>query len=145
MKIIIEDVSDGEEEQIIIRCSEINNKILQLISDIKSQQQSIVGYENNVIHRLKPADVYYFDTVDNKTFAYCSAKIYEVRKKLYELESDFVNSDFLRVSKSIILNVKKIKTISPAFSGRFEALLDNSEKVIISRQYVPSLKKKLGI
>lgn len=145
MKIIIEDVSDGEEEQIIIRCSEINNKILQLISDIKSQQQSIVGYENNVIHRLKPADVYYFDTVDNKTFAYCSAKIYEVRKKLYELESDFVNSDFLRVSKSIILNVKKIKTINPAFSGRFEALLDNSEKVIISRQYVPSLKKKLGI
>lgn len=145
MKIIIEDIADGEEDQIIIRCSEINNEILQLISEIKSQQQILIGYDKNVIHRLNPADVYYFDTVDNKTFAYCSAKVFEIRKKLYELEDEFANSDFLRISKSAILNIKKILKVSPAFSGRFEAFLDNGEKIIISRQYVPNLKKKLGI
>ncbi|MEN6351685.1 MAG: LytTR family DNA-binding domain-containing protein [Syntrophomonas sp.] len=145
MKIIIEDIPDGEEDQIIIRCSEINNEILQLISDIKSQQQLIIGYDKNAIHRLNPADVYYFDTVDNKTFAYCKTKVFEIRKKLYELEAEFVNSDFLRISKSVILNIKKIQKVSPDFSGRFEAFLDNGEKIIISRQYVPNLKKKLRI
>lgn len=145
MKIIIEDVAEGEEEQIIIRCSEINNEILHLLSDIKSQQLSIIGYEQNVIHKLSPAEVYYFDTVDNKTFAYCSSKVFEIRKKLYELEAEFENTDFLRISKSVILNIRKIKRINPAFSGRFEAFLDNGEKIIISRQYVPNLKKKLGV
>ncbi|MGE5390323.1 MAG: LytTR family DNA-binding domain-containing protein [Deltaproteobacteria bacterium] len=145
MKIIIEDISDGDEDQIIIRCSEINSDILQLISGIKSQQSLMIGYDQNAIHRLNPADVYYFDTVDNKTFAYCSTSVFEIRKKLYELEAEFVNSDFLRISKSVILNIKKVQKVSPAFSGRFEAFLDNGEKVIISRQYVPDLKKKLGI
>jgi DNA-binding LytR/AlgR family response regulator len=55
------------------------------------------------------------------------------------------NSDFLRISKSVIVNLSKIKSLSPALSGRFEAALDNGEKVIISRQYVGDLKKRLGI
>ncbi|WP_370775305.1 LytTR family DNA-binding domain-containing protein [Anaerobutyricum hallii] len=52
---------------------------------------------------------------------------------------------FMRISKSMIINLDKIRHISPALGGRFEALLDNDEKVIISRQYVPILKDKLGV
>ena len=52
---------------------------------------------------------------------------------------------FMRISKSMIINLDKIRHISPMFGGRFEALLDNDEKVIISRQYVPILKDKLGV
>ena len=44
-----------------------------------------------------------------------------------------------------ILNLDKIKSLSPAFGGRFEALLKNGEKTVISRQYVGVLKKKLGL
>ena len=57
----------------------------------------------------------------------------------------YAHTDFFRASKSIILNLTKIKHLSPAFNGRFEALLDNDEKVIISRQFVPELKRKLGL
>jgi len=39
----------------------------------------------------------------------------------------------------------KVKSLSPAFGGRFEAVLDNGEKTIISRQYVPVLKERLGL
>lgn len=51
----------------------------------------------------------------------------------------------MRASKSMVLNLNKIKHLSPAFGGRFEALLENDEKVIISRQYVPVLKERLGL
>ena len=44
-----------------------------------------------------------------------------------------------------ILNLNKVKSLSPAFGGRFEAVLDNGEKTIISRQYVPVLKERLGL
>ena len=35
----------------------------------------------------------------------------------------------------MIINLDMIKYLSQAFGGRFEALLENDEKVIISRQY----------
>ena len=50
-----------------------------------------------------------------------------------------------KITKSMILNLDKIRHLSPAFGGRFEALLENEEKVIISRQYVPVLKERLGL
>ena len=52
---------------------------------------------------------------------------------------------FMRISKSMIVNIEKILHISPALGGRFEAVLENDEKVIISRLYVPILKNKLGV
>ena len=87
----------------------------------------------------------YFEAVDNKIFAYASEETYEIRRKLYELEQDFVHTDFLRISKSAIVNTSKIAYVKPIFNGRFEAKLKNGEKIIISRQYVAELKKKIGI
>ena len=94
---------------------------------------------------VEPNSVYYFEAVDDKVFAYCESKVYEIKRKLYELEKQFENTDFLRISKSVIVNLSKIKKLTPGFSGRLEALLDNGERAVISRQYVPALKKKLGI
>jgi DNA-binding LytR/AlgR family response regulator len=76
---------------------------------------------------------------------YSKSLVYELKQKLYEIESRYGESDFFRASKSVIVNLSKIKYISPAYGGRFEACLDNGEKVVISRQYVPELRKKLKI
>jgi DNA-binding LytR/AlgR family response regulator len=94
---------------------------------------------------VAPKDVFYFEAVDNKVFLYLEKEVYETKLKLYELEERFVGTDFLRVSKSVIMNLAKVKTLSPAFNGRFEATMKNGEKVIVSRQYVPVLKDKLGL
>ena len=72
-------------------------------------------------------------------------EVYEVREKLYTLEGMLPVESFMRASKSAILNLNKVKSLSQAFGGRFEAVLDNGEKTIISRQYVPVLKERLGL
>ena len=72
-------------------------------------------------------------------------EVYEVREKLYTLEKLLTGTAFMRASKSTILNLDKVKSLSPAFGGRFEAVLDNGEKTIISRQYVSVLKERLGL
>ncbi|WP_294375143.1 LytTR family DNA-binding domain-containing protein [uncultured Clostridium sp.] len=145
MKIIIEDIKEDEEEEIIIRCNNIDESILQMIYGVKMERRKIAGFLNGRIIMIEPKDVYYFESVDNKTFIYCENKVFETKLRLYEIEQEYEKSDFFRSSKSTILNISKIKSISPAFNGRFEALLKNNEKVIISRQFVPVLKKKLGI
>ena len=50
---------------------------------------------------------------------------------------------FLRVQKGLILNLMKVKSIKPALSGRYTALLKNGEEVVISRKYVADLKSTL--
>lgn len=150
MKIVIEEPLPGEEEQLILKCREITPALTQLLASLRAGQAPPAGmplavYDGADIHMLPPGDAYYFESVDNRVFCYARKAVYESREKLYRLEAQLQYSDFLRVSKSVLLNIRKIKKLSPAFSGRFEALLDNGEKVIISRQYVPDLKKKLGI
>lgn len=145
MKIIIEECNPGEEDQIIIRCKKLDDNILKLIAELKQGQKKLTGIKDGNIVMIDPSNVYYFEGVDNKVFVYCKQNVYETKLKLYEIEDEYKNTDFFRASKSVILNVSKIKSISPAYSGRFEAQLFNGEMVVISRQYVPELKKKLGM
>ena len=102
-------------------------------------------WQNGELYLIDPEEVFYFESVDQKVFAYCEREVYEIKKKLYELEEELPEETFIRAAKSSILNLDKIKSLSPAFGGRFEALLKNGEKTVISRQYVGVLKKKLGL
>ena len=89
--------------------------------------------------------VYYFEANESRVFAYCRSEVYEIKYKLYELEEMYTPLDFVRCSKSMIVNMEKIEYLSPLFSGKLEAHLKNGEKIVISRQYVHNLKIRLGI
>ena len=145
MKITILDIASEEEVEIIIKCHSLSDDINELICRLKQGSRKLIGYDNNGICMLEVGEIYYFDTIDNRVFAYCKKDVYEVREKLYQLEELLISYHFMRASKSMIINLDMIKYLSPAFGGRFEALLENDEKVIISRQYVPVLKERLGL
>ena len=145
MKITIEVPGPGEEDEIIVRCAALDERMMNLIYALKNDRDRLTGYVEDKIVKLLPKEIYYFESVDNKVFAYTAKGTYEVHKKLYEIEAEYAHTDFLRISKSIIVNVAKIAYLKPIFNGRFEAKLKNEEKIIISRQYVLELKKKLEI
>lgn len=145
MKVSIEEISREQDEEIIIRCHEVNDDILKILNRLKTEKPMLLGYDEDNIHRLKMSDIYYFEAVDNKVFIYCKDKVFESRQKLYELEEMCEGKKFFRASKSSIINLTKISFVRPSISGRFEAKLDNGETVAVSRQYVPVLKKMLGL
>lgn len=145
MKITIEALPDGQEEEIIIRSNSIDSEMMELIYALKSGRSKLNAYSEDGIVRLDTREVFYFESVDNKVCACCEKNVYEIKQKLYELENIFEHTDFVRISKAMIVNVGKISKIIPMFNGRLEAVLKNGERVVISRQYVPDLKKKLGL
>jgi DNA-binding LytR/AlgR family response regulator len=145
MKITIENIPVGSEPEIIIKCNEPDESLLQLIYSIKSTPKKLIGFTDLKMHIVNPKDVFYFESVDNKVFIYCKEKVFESKLKLYEIEAQYENLGFFRASKSTILNIGKIESVSPVFYGKLEALLQNGEKVFISRQYVYVFKKKLGL
>ena len=144
MKITIADPLPDEEDEIIIKCRHTDERLIRLLREYGSDGGRINCRRDGKIFLIPPKEIFYFKSVDDKVFAYCEKDVYEVRQKLYEL-LELLPSDFIRSSKSSILSVNRIKSLAPAFGGRFEALLSNGERVIISRQYVPVLKEKLGL
>ena len=145
MKITIEEIGKEQEEEMILRCHELNTDMLHLLQSLKATKNGLVGIKGEEIHRLSMDDIFYFEVVDNRAFFYCRENVYESKLKLYEFEKLCKDSSFFRASKSMILNTDKIDFVAPSFSGRFEATLQNGEKVTVSRQYVSILKKKMGL
>ena len=145
MRIIIESPQEGDEDAVIVRCASPDQRLISMLLSFCNANTELTGYLDDRIVRLNYQDVFYFEANENRVFAYCHSEVYEVKYKLYELEKMFVPLDFIRCSKSMIVNMEKIEYLSPLFSGKLEAHLKNGEKVLISRQYVRSLKVRLGI
>lgn len=110
---------------------------------LMEQTDMVLGYDEDGVHRISLTDIFYFESVDEKVFIYCRDKVYECRKKLYELET--LGGGFFRASKSTVVNINMLESTRPSLSGRFRAHLSNGEEIEISRQYVPVLKRMLGV
>ncbi|WP_163193591.1 LytTR family DNA-binding domain-containing protein [Clostridium thermarum] len=145
MKIIIDQSPNYEETEVIIKCSKVDEGVKRLISILKAPEEKIMGILNGVTHLIDPQDIFYFESVDKKTFIYTEAQVLETHLRLYELEEKLGKQDFFRASKSTIINISRIKKLSPRFNGRLDVLLENDEKLVVSRQYVPVLKEILGL
>jgi len=145
MKISIEEINKELAEEILIRCHEVDDEINEIVNRLETKPLIFLGYQNDKVYPIKLSEIYYFEAVDGKVFSYCKDSVFEVKQKLYELEELCKGTNCFRASKSTILNIGKLSSIYPSISGRFEAVLDNGERAVISRQYVPALKNMLGM
>lgn len=144
-KITIEPIGRDRDEEIVIRCYELGDEVTEILNKLKKSETVLLGTKDGETFRIAVKEVYYIESVDNKTFICCQKNVYESRQKLYELEELTLGTKLFRCSKSMILNIGKIRSVAASVNGRFEAKLLNGETVVISRQYVPALKEKLGM
>ena len=143
MEIKIFKITKEQPEQLEIRCHEITEQVREIVTFVKSRQGQLNGVIEGKQYEIPIMDIYYIEAVDSKVFLYSSKKVYETRQKIYELENALKEKYFLRVSKSLLLNLMKVKSIKPAVNGRFTAILQSGEEIMISRKYVPELKAAL--
>lgn len=105
MKVTILDTEPNEEEEIIIKCSLLDDDMLKLINYFKYGSRKLPAYQGGKMFFLEPQEVFYFESVEQKVFAYCRLEVYQVKNKLYELMEELPGRDFIRASKSTILNL----------------------------------------
>ncbi|MFT4143876.1 MAG: LytTR family DNA-binding domain-containing protein [Mobilitalea sp.] len=145
MKIYINEDARLMETEITINCNRISTEVEKLISLLRVMDLKLTGKKNNQTFILDAAKVLYIDTVDKKTFFYTKNDIYETELKLYELEEQLSALDFIRVNKSCVLNFNQIISIKADIDGKLLVTMSNQEKLFVSRQYAPVIKKKLGV
>ena len=144
-KVTINQIDANKSEEIVINCHEINDEVLKIVEKLKKSETVLLGSKDSEMFQIELKDIYYIESVDNKTYICMQKHVFESKLKLYEVEELTQNTKLFRCSKAMILNLSKIRSVSPSVNGRFEAKLLNGESVIISRQYVPNLKKLLGM
>lgn len=145
MKIKIEQDAVYKETEIDIRCRSIDDQVQQIIDIANRSTKTIAVKADGASKMIKTQSVYYFESVDEKSFAYCKENVYSLDMKLYEIEQMLEGSSFIRISKACILNIDVLDSVKVLMNGKMEALLQNGEKLVINRHYVPGFKKKFGM
>ena len=143
MDVKIKQISAGEQEQVLICCREVTEEVREIAAFIRSRQGTLSGVQGEKQYEIPVSELYYIESVDGRTFLYTKTQAYETSYRVYELESLLRAMHFLRVSKSMLLNLMKIRSIQPALNGRLVAVLQSGEEAIISRSYVKALKSAL--
>ena len=64
---------------------------------------------------------------------------------MYDIEDLVSNDHFVRISKSVIVNLRAVRKISPDSGRRLKLLLSSGEWVIVSRNYVEDFKQSIGM
>jgi DNA-binding LytR/AlgR family response regulator len=144
MKIIV-DVDDKiKEDEIIIRCKEQNDLVIRLEKYIKDLNNiKLLFYKEDQEYYLNSNDILFFETDGNSISAHTNTDMYYVKYKLYELENLLPNN-FIRVSKSTIVNINHILSINKNITS--SSLIEFSKthkQVFVSRFYYRDLKERL--
>lgn len=140
---IIENINELLE--VIIKCPKADNEVIKLKEHIEMFDNRLRASDGNKIFLISPPDVLYFEAVDNRTFLYTEENVLEIKHRLYELEESLSNRDFIRISKSQIVNINKIKSLKPELNRSLTATMINGEILSISRRYSMALKTLLNI
>lgn len=134
------------EPKVIILTASITedvNTILNKLSDCTPQ--IISGSKDNKIEILEKSDLIRIYASSGKVFAVTQKGEYMLRLRLYEIEEHLPSSQFVRISNSEIINLKKVDNFDLSFTGTICVKLLNGTTTYVSRRYVSKLKKILGI
>ena len=89
-------------------------------------------------------DIFMIRVEDKQTKVFTENKDYLVKKPLYQIEEN-LDSNFVRVSKTTIVNLRKIKRVAPSLRGMMFIELKNGLKDNISRKYLADFKSALDL
>jgi len=145
MKVRVEVSQDGEEE-IVIRCKKIDERtemIRDIIENVAKSKRELLLYIGNTEYYVAKDDILFFEASEGRVFAHTKDSMLRTTYKLFELE-DIMPSYFVRISKSVIANVKVISSLSRELTGNGKITFKSSEKyAYFSRAYYKSLKDKI--
>lgn len=146
MKITIEIDENCIESEIVIRCHEFDDmvaKIQKAVSDVTTKETQIVLFQNNKEFYIPVQDILFFESDGDVICAHTSSDMFVTKYKLYELEQ-LLPWYFSRISKSAILNVKKVYSITKNItSSSIVEFKGTPKQVYVSRIYYKPLKSKI--
>ncbi len=140
MKIKVEIDDALDEDEIVIHTKKYNSEIKEFIDSFKSKPK-IQFFKQDTEYYLDLDTILFFESDNGMVFAHTKKDMFSVYQKLYELENILPRS-FMRISKSTIVNIQKIYTLSHSVSSHLITFQDTHKQVYVSRMYYKILKER---
>lgn len=148
MKIRVEIDPEISENELVIHCNQIDESVMEIqniLLNSDSRKKKIVFFKDETEFYLAADEVLFYETSDNMVWAHTKEDEFQVKYKLYELER-MMPEYFVRVSKSTILNIKKVYSIQKNLAAASRVEFYDSHKIVyVSRNYYKGLKEKLSL
>lgn len=146
MKVRIEINEELKEEEIVIYCNKLTEEVLEVQKVIIEKQKSfqdILLFKDKTEYYLPIKDILFFETHGDNIFAHTKTESFSTTYKLYALE-ELLPDNFMRISKSTIVNIDHIYSITRNVTASSEIrFLDTHKIVYVSRNYYKKLSMKL--
>ncbi|MBO4636657.1 MAG: LytTR family transcriptional regulator DNA-binding domain-containing protein [Clostridiales bacterium] len=149
MKLNLYENKDEKDERVDIYYTNMRPAIKQIIDTVKSERPSLQGrpadedLDDGEAVILDPREIYYLDHVERKLFAYTRNGVFRLMTTLSSCEEMLWNYGFIRVSKSNLVNIYKIRQLKPDLNMKVYASFDNGERICINRSYKKSFNEYL--
>lgn len=134
------------EPKVIILTDSMTEEINELVQKLSENNSQIIsGSRDGRIEILEQKDLIKIYAGNGRVFAVTDHGEYVLRLRLYEAEERLNSAQFVRISNSEIINLKKVKNFDLSFAGTICVELMNGTTAYVSRRYVQKIKKILGI
>jgi two-component system, LytTR family, response regulator len=124
---------------------EIHQQLSALLSEIRPAQTNdriAVKGDGRVLF-VKTGDIDWIEAADNYVSLHVGKESHMLRETMTALESR-LPKQFLRISRSTIVNTERIKELQPLFHGEYTVILRDGTKLTLSRSHRDKLQQ-LGI
>ena len=144
MKLRIEVTDGSTEDEIIIRCGQVDEKVQKLQAYIQSMSApKLTFYKGAQEFYLPLEEILFFETDGEQVYAHTTNDSFRVKYRLYELE-ELLPPAFVRAAKGTIVNISHIYAINRNLTSSSQVKFAGTHKQIyISRHYYGSLKDKM--
>ena len=116
----------------------LENLLVQQSGDVLNQ---IIGMQNNDIFIIDVKDVILFFSEEKNNYCRTKEGVYRIKEKLYSLEENLSQNDFIRISNSAIININNVKCFNTSIIGTIIVKFkDETEEKVSSRRVSDVMK-----
>lgn len=135
-----------ENTKIVIYTKEMSDQIDNIISKLQDiTDEKIIGYKNEEAFILEKDEIECVYSEDKKIYARANNEIYQIKKRIFELEKILYENNFVRTSNSEIVNFKKVTSMDFKITGTIILKLESGNITYTSRRYIKKIKEYLGL
>ena len=144
MRLIKTKEKDLKENYLELHYDTVDEETTAVLERLRDTLRYIEGtYEDKKV-TIALTDIFYIETVDRKTFAYTKDMCVEIKEALRDILEEYSKIGFVRISKSAIVNIYKIKKLQGDINMRVIIFLKNDEKLVMNRSYKNEFYERLN-
>ena len=125
----------------------VEQKILSLLEDLKAGNkylERLVIKSSGRIYFLETHEIDWIQAEGNYVSVHAGKKAHLLRETITGLESQLDPKKFLRIHRSAIVRIDRIKELQPWFHGEYHVVLHDGTELTLSRNYRERLQEALG-